>query len=195
MNLVVSESESPFSSGFIVPDPSRRAVVGQDKGSGMILVVDDDPAVRSSLAKLLRFRGYEVATEENAAGVLEAVRLLRPDVILLDVKLPDLDGFEVCRRLRADPETRLVPIVLVTGLSEVDDRVRELNYVNSSARGYVRETGATPWNYAAPYMEPLCQRDTTGRRRRTFGGAATVKAVDDRATHSGRHRSHEEYFS
>lgn len=123
MNLVIPDSDSPSSGGFIVPDPSRRSV-DPNREAGMILVVDDEPAVCSSLARLLRFRGYEVATEENAAGALEAARLLRPDVILLDVQLPDLDGFEVCRRLRADPETRLIPIVLVTGLSEVDDRVR-----------------------------------------------------------------------
>lgn len=122
MHRVVEEPGSLTAGGFIVPDPAIPAL-GSDEVRGLVLIVDDDPAVRNSLARLLRFRGCDVATEENGQGALESARLLCPDVILLDVGLPDLDGFEVCRRLRANPETRLVPIVLVTGLSDVQNRV------------------------------------------------------------------------
>lgn len=92
-----------------------------------VLVVDDDTSVRSSLAGLLRSEGFEVVTEADGHNALDSVRLLRPDVILLDVIMPGLDGLEVCRRLKADPETRLVPVALLTALSATDDRVRGLD--------------------------------------------------------------------
>lgn len=94
--------------------------------SETILVVDDDPATRNSLAKLLRVDGFRVVTAETGQGALDAVQRVGPDLVLLDVVMHDLDGFEVCRRLKSDPETRLIPVVLLTGLSEVDDRVRGL---------------------------------------------------------------------
>ncbi len=93
----------------------------------LMLVVDDDAAVRAGLAKLLRAEGYQVAVEADAAGGLESIRLLKPDVVLLDVQLPDLSGFDVCRQVRNDPDSRLTPIVFLTGLSAVEDRVRGLD--------------------------------------------------------------------
>ena len=93
----------------------------------MVLVVDDDASVRSSLTRLLRAEGFEVATEADGYGALDSVRLLRPDVVLLDVVMPDLDGLEVCRRLKANAETRLVPVALLTALSATEDRVRGLD--------------------------------------------------------------------
>ncbi len=89
----------------------------------MVLVVDDDSFVRSTLSKLLRAEGFEVVTEPDGHAALDSVRLLRPDVVLLDVVLPGLDGFEVCRQLKADPETRLTPVVLLTGLSDESNLV------------------------------------------------------------------------
>jgi len=123
MNLVSGNSGAPGGAGYVVPDPGRPSPQPW-AAHALVLIVDDDASVRSSLARMLRFRGYQVATEADGAGALESARLLRPDVILLDVQLPDFDGFEVCRRLRADAETRLLPVVLVTGLSNVEDRVR-----------------------------------------------------------------------
>ncbi len=89
----------------------------------MVLIVDDDSFVRSTLSKLLRAEGFEVVTELNGQGALDSVRLLRPDVVLLDVVLTDLDGFDVCRRLKEDPATRLTPVVLLTGLSDESNLV------------------------------------------------------------------------
>ncbi|MFQ5777751.1 MAG: HD domain-containing phosphohydrolase [Terriglobia bacterium] len=89
-----------------------------------VLVVDDDEAVRSLLAELLQGDGYEVVTAGNGQAALEEFARRRPDLVLLDVVLPGLDGFEVCRRLKANTETRLTPVVLTTGLSATEDRVR-----------------------------------------------------------------------
>lgn len=92
----------------------------------LILVVDDEPAIRSSVARLLKREGLEVVTEADGAAALETLRLLRPDVVLLDVGLPGADGYAVCRRIREDLETRLTPVVMLTGHSGTSDRVRGL---------------------------------------------------------------------
>jgi putative two-component system response regulator len=92
----------------------------------LILVADDDPRVREILAKLLRLEGYEVVLEADGKGALEAVPLLRPDLVLLDVVMPGMNGEKVCKALKGNPETRLVPILLLSGLMDVHDRVRGL---------------------------------------------------------------------
>lgn len=93
--------------------------------SARVLVVDDDPTLRAALQRLLRAEGFEVWTATNGREVLEFFRDgLAPDVVLLDVIMPEVDGFEVCKRLKQDPETRLTPVVMLTGLHAVEDRVR-----------------------------------------------------------------------
>jgi PAS domain S-box-containing protein len=77
----------------------------------MILVVDDQEANRHAFAVVLRSAGFRVAEADCAAGALRSVALERPDLILLDVRLPDLDGFAVCRRIKADPATRHIPVL------------------------------------------------------------------------------------
>lgn len=89
-----------------------------------ILVVDDNVAVRSLLAELLRVQGFTVVTAGDGPAALEEFVRAQPDLVLLDVVMPGLDGFEVCRQLKRQPETRLVPVILVTGLSATGDRVR-----------------------------------------------------------------------
>ena len=112
------------------PRPWRDFPVGSKakapSSAPLILVADDDPRIRTVLARLLRLEGYEVVLEEDGKGALEAVPLLRPDLILLDVMMPGMNGEKVCQALKADPETRLVPILLLSGLMDVQDRVRGL---------------------------------------------------------------------
>ena len=95
--------------------PSRRT---------RVLVADDTETIRALFEKLLTSDGYQVVSVVDGVAALEAVREHRPDVILLDVGMPGVDGIEVCRRLKADAATRLTPVVLVTGLSELPDRIR-----------------------------------------------------------------------
>ena len=97
------------------------------ENSGRILVVDDEPANREVVSRMMEDLGYEVATATNGEAALGAVRRVRPDVILLDVNLPLLDGFEVCRRLKSDTATRLIPVVMLTGQATVEDRVRGID--------------------------------------------------------------------
>jgi len=81
-----------------------------------VLVVDDTPQNVKLLADLLGVKGFAVATAVNGEEALAKVASERPDLVLLDVMMPGLSGYDVCRRLRADPETALLPVVLVTSL-------------------------------------------------------------------------------
>lgn len=88
-----------------------------------VLVADDMGSVIALYQTLLQLDGHEVITALDGAEAFEAALRDRPDVVILDVNMPKLDGLEVCRRLKAHPALRLTPVVLVTGLSEVGDRI------------------------------------------------------------------------
>ena len=89
-----------------------------------MLVADDTESIRALFQKLLTNEGHHVVSVEDGMAALDAVRRHRPDVVLLDVGMPGVDGIEVCRQLKSDPLTRLTPVVLVTGLSDLSDRIR-----------------------------------------------------------------------
>ena len=78
----------------------------------LVLVVDDTESVRSLVHRLLTSDGHEVVMAADGAAALDAVQQHRPDVVLLDVDMPTMGGLEVCRRLKADPSTRLTPVVI-----------------------------------------------------------------------------------
>src|ERR1035437_3723203 len=94
--------------------------------SGKILIVDDDAANRNLMGEFLRVHGYEVIMAGDGQTALEQFEQSQPDLVLLDVIMPRVGGLEVCSRLKADPDSRLTPVVLVTGLSATEDRVRGL---------------------------------------------------------------------
>jgi CheY-like chemotaxis protein len=89
-----------------------------------ILVVDDDPRNRKLLEAFLQADGYAVRVCDSGAKALRAVAEQRPDAILLDAMMPDMDGFETVRRLRAQPETRAIPVLMVTALDDAASRQR-----------------------------------------------------------------------
>ena len=89
-----------------------------------VLVVDDTPHNVKLLADLLGVKGYAVATAVNGEEALAKVASDPPDLVLLDVMMPGLSGYDVCRQLRADPQTALLPIVLVTSLDPQGERVK-----------------------------------------------------------------------
>jgi class 3 adenylate cyclase len=90
---------------------------------GFVLIVDDEEQNRTLLRDPLEARGYEVAEAENGSVALAAIATRPPDVILLDVMMPQMDGFEVCRRLKTDSKTAHIPILMVTALSERKERL------------------------------------------------------------------------
>jgi CheY-like chemotaxis protein len=90
---------------------------------GSVLVVDDEKQNRDLLRDLLEAHGYQVATAANGVQALEKVAKNPPDVVLLDLMMPQMDGFEVCRRLKAARDTAHIPILIVTALSERKERM------------------------------------------------------------------------
>jgi two-component system response regulator MprA len=90
-----------------------------------ILVIDDDPAVRASLERALRLEGYEVDTASDGGSGLEALALAPPEAVVLDLGLPDIDGLEVCKRMRAARND--TPVLMLTARDAVNDRVQGLD--------------------------------------------------------------------
>jgi putative two-component system response regulator len=91
--------------------------------SGTILVADDQAANRELLDELLSSEGFNVLTAPDGAAALEHLNLVNVDLVLLDVMMPEVSGFEVCARIKANPDTYLIPVVLVTALSDKQDRI------------------------------------------------------------------------
>lgn len=117
---------------------SNRVIAHSGKsthsGKSIVLVVDDTLAGRETLEALLFSEAYELHFANDGIQALEAAARLRPDLILLDVMMPGIDGFEVCRRLRADPELTHIPVIMVTAL---DDRPSRLQGIESGADDFV----------------------------------------------------------
>jgi class 3 adenylate cyclase len=89
-----------------------------------ILVVDDTPANVKLLSDLLSVKGYQVSTAVNGEQALDKVATDKPDLVLLDVMMPGMSGYEVCKRIRAKPETALLPVVMCTSLDPNQERVK-----------------------------------------------------------------------
>ena len=90
---------------------------------GHILAVDDQPSNLTLVTQMLEAEGHVVRTASTGLTALEAIDRQPPDLILLDVGLPDINGFEVCRRLKQNPLTRLIPVVIVTGMNSREHRI------------------------------------------------------------------------
>jgi class 3 adenylate cyclase len=92
--------------------------------SAHILVVDDTPVNVKLLADLLTAKGYTVSTAASGMEALDRIERDRPDLVLLDVMMPGLSGYEVCRKVRGNPATAMLPVVMVTALDPVQERVK-----------------------------------------------------------------------
>jgi putative two-component system response regulator len=118
---------TPYAS---LPFPAKTSSSrGQEPTAGpvpTVLVVDDIESNARLLARLLTRDGYRVLTATDGTEALAVVHREHPDLILMDVMMPRLDGFETCRLLKHDPSTRLIPVVLVTALQDSRDRIRGL---------------------------------------------------------------------
>ena len=133
----------------------REQLTRPDGTALRVLTVDDEPSLTELLGMALRYEGWQVATASSGLSAVQAAREHRPDVIVLDMMLPDFDGLEVMRRIRADQPD--VPVIFLTAKDAVDDRVRGLtaggdDYVTkpfsleelvARLRGLLRRSGAT----------------------------------------------------
>lgn len=107
-----------------------------------LLLIDDEPAIQTLVRLVMEGDGWQVLVAGEGAPGLALAREQHPDVILLDVALPDLSGLEVCRQLKADPETASIPIAMLTAMAQETDRRAALAL---GADDYVTK----PWRPAA----------------------------------------------
>jgi putative two-component system response regulator len=93
---------------------------------GTVLVCDDEEINRALLERLLKKQGYDVVPVTSGAEAIATLRVRHVDLVLLDVQMPGANGFEICARLKGSPETRLIPVALVTGLNAREHKIRGL---------------------------------------------------------------------
>lgn len=89
-----------------------------------IFVVDDEPIILDLLFECLETQGFKVFVNTNGESALKVISQVRPDLILLDVMMPDIDGFEICRRLKANDMTKDIPVIFITALSDTVDKIK-----------------------------------------------------------------------
>jgi two-component system response regulator MprA len=99
--------------------------VTQSNPTSYVAIVDDDSAIRTALGRALRMENYEVELFEDGLSALRSIQLRAPDAIVLDLQLPDIDGLEVCRRIRRAGDA--TPILMLTARQAIDDRVEGLD--------------------------------------------------------------------
>lgn len=116
------------------PEGAAKPETKEEKEKPLILIVDDEPDMQTLLADLLNFSGYNVATASDGVEGLNVAKNKMPSVILLDIMLPKLDGFQVCRLLKFNEKYRKIPIIMLTARSHPKDR--EIAEV-SGADGYI----------------------------------------------------------
>jgi len=122
----------------------------------LVLVVEDDRSISAMLRRGLTFEGYQVAIAENGLQGLERARAIEPDLIVLDVMLPGMNGFEVCKHLRAEGNS--TPVIMLTARDEVTDRVTGLD---AGADDYLMKPFAFP-ELLARLRALLRRRDSRG---------------------------------
>jgi signal transduction histidine kinase len=105
-------------------EPTLTAVRDMGVTPGTVLAVDDEPRNIEILTHILEAQGFRVLVAEDGEAALELAHTASPDVILLDVLMPHMDGFETCRRLKGDPATLYIPVALITALRGLRERVR-----------------------------------------------------------------------
>ena len=92
-----------------------------------VLIVDDDPGILRAIRHIVEKEGYEVVSATNGMTGLRMAKEENPDLLLLDVMLPGIDGFEICSRLRSDPQTAELPIIMLSAKGQEADRTAGLN--------------------------------------------------------------------
>src|SRR5437899_9484907 len=95
--------------------------------SSRVLIVDDAPANIQALSATLKDKGYQISVATNGKQALEVLDRVRPDLILLDVLMPEMDGFETCRRIKSSDQWRQIPVIFLTAKAEVADIVQGLD--------------------------------------------------------------------
>jgi two-component system response regulator MprA len=149
-----------------------KPVTNLPTNNAYIAIVDDDAAIRTALGRALRMENYDVELFEDGSSALRAVQLRAPDAIVLDLQLPDIDGLEVCRRIRRAGDA--TPILMLTARDAVNDRVEGLDV---GADDYL----VKPFDLA----ELLARLRALLRRRQVADGDDTVLRFEDLTLNPG----------
>ena len=161
--------------------------------SARILVVDDIETNRRLLEARLTAEYFDVLMAQDGPTCLDLARSEKPDVILLDIMMPGMDGFETCRRLKADPETRHIPVVMVTALDQRADRIRGLEagadeFLTKPVDDVALFARVRSLLRLTSVMDELRQRESNGVEMLSYepangGGRVVVAAADQAAAH------------
>jgi two-component system response regulator MprA len=145
---------------------TRGTVSQSSNTTNYVAIVDDDQAIRHALGRALRMESYDVELFEDGASALRAIQLRVPDAIVLDLQLPDVDGLEICRRIRQAGDA--TPILMLTARNAIDDRVEGL------------DAGADDYLVKPFDLAELLARLRALLRRRTFqDGEGTLLRFED----------------
>ena len=135
-----------------------------------VLAVDDDRRVRSLLKKFLRREGFEVVLASNGKKAIKLAKKENPQVILLDIKMPGMDGIEVCKRLKAEGNTRFIPIIVITAYSD-----KKTEAVEAGADGFVSKPLDLP-ELAIRLKSILRLRYLSSEQQRVLGSLEGLQA-------------------
>jgi PAS domain S-box-containing protein len=159
------------------------------KRSSSVLIVDDQPGAREVLRGLLTGQGYDLAFAGSGEEALAKAAELIPDLILLDVMMPDMDGFEVCEQLRADPLLAEVPVIMVTALDDRDSRLKGLElgvddfitkpFILAELQTRVRTITRLNRQRRLQMLELQAERDRTQAILEALGEAVIVTDTED----------------
>ncbi len=108
-----------------------------------VMAVDDDPDIRFVTRKILEREGYNVVEATTGGECLDKIKERKPDVILMDVKLPDIDGWEVCKKIKENKKTSSIPVVMFTAMSRKEDMDKSFKYAGADGhipRPFKRKT-------------------------------------------------------
>ena len=101
-----------------------------------VLVVDDEDMTRQMIVMFLKMSGIECAEAENGVDALEKIAIQKPDAIILDVMMPEMDGITMCKKLRRNPATATIPVLMLSGRSQLG---AELDGLEAGANAYMRK--------------------------------------------------------
>ncbi len=144
--------------------------MSEELSKGTIMVVDDIPANLKLLDSMLRPRGYRVQAFPRGDLALEAAAKNHPDLILLDVSMPVMDGYEVCRRLKADEALRGIPVIFISAWQDVPDKAKALA---AGGVDYITK----PFQFEEVYARVQVQMEIAGRRHELKVALETLHGI------------------
>jgi CheY-like chemotaxis protein len=108
-----------------------RALLTNNFKMAKVLMVDDEPDMVNVMNRLLKLHGHVAIDASNAEEALEKARYKKPDAVVLDIMMPDMNGWEVCRELRSNPKTRNLPIIMLSVLTDKRDIIKSFEYADA----------------------------------------------------------------